>query len=505
MTPSVRSVGTAMAAGTPMTVRGSNTSPAGSKDLSPNVREQTVTVPPHPLGVKPAGNAYTSNQNLRSSLGTFSALIDELIIQVLEFLDAPSLMRLGATCKALFAFASFEELWKSLSIESAQPSPATWQGTWRSTYLQSNASQTSRVCCTNLFSDVLHRPFFCANVPIVPYTANIPPENAIIRLPNLTPAEFSASWTDKPFILTEPVRDWPVYKHWSTEALLEKYGHVTFRAEAVNWPLRDYVQYMQNNTDESPLYLFDRAFVEKMGLAVGRAEGGEYWAPECFGEDLFSVLGDQRPDSRWLIVGPERSGSTFHKDPNATSAWNAVLRGFKYWIMFPTSSSYPPPPGVFVSEDQSEVTSPLSIAEWLLGFHAEARQTRGCLEGICGEGEVLHVPSGWWHLVVNLAPAIAITQNFIPRRHLPAALGFLKDKPEQVSGFPVGVKDPFTTFVHRLQQEHPDILEEALAQMEPRQEGKKRKWDEVINGNGEGPVESSFSFDFGMEDDDDVP
>ena len=71
------------------------------------------------------------------------------------------------------------------------------------------------------------------------------------------------------------------------------------------------------------------------------------------------------------------SGSTFHKDPNATSAWNAVITGSKYWIMFPSSSTLPPPPGVFVSADQSEVTSPLSIAEWLLGFHAEARRTPG--------------------------------------------------------------------------------------------------------------------------------
>lgn len=62
--------------------------------------------------------------------------------------------------------------------------------------------------------------------------------------------------------------------------------------------------------------------------------------------------------------------------------------------MFPSSAKAPPPPGVFVSEDQSEVTSPLSIAEWLLGFHAEARKTKGCLEGICYAGDVLHVPSG---------------------------------------------------------------------------------------------------------------
>lgn len=119
-------------------------------------------------------------------------------------------------------------------------------------------------------------------------------------------------------MLTEPVQEWPVYQRWSTDVLLEKFGAVKFRAEAVDWPLSTYVEYMNDNSDESPLYLFDRAFVQKMDLTVGKDEKGDYWTPQCFGEDLFAILGEQRPDSRWLIVGPERSGSTFHKDPNAT-------------------------------------------------------------------------------------------------------------------------------------------------------------------------------------------
>ena len=44
-------------------------------------------------------------------------LPDELIIQVLESLDATSLQCLGSTCKALYAFSRFEDLWKTLCIE----------------------------------------------------------------------------------------------------------------------------------------------------------------------------------------------------------------------------------------------------------------------------------------------------------------------------------------------------------------------------------------------------
>ena len=64
--------------------------------------------------------------------------------------------------------------------------------------------------------------------------------------------------------------------------------------------------------------------------------------PACFAEDLLAVLGPERPDHRWLIWGPARSGSTFHKDPNATSAWNAVVRGRKHWILYPPNTQ---PPG----------------------------------------------------------------------------------------------------------------------------------------------------------------
>ena len=346
----------------------------------------------------------------------------------------------------------------------------------------------------------------CAHVPLNQYAHNIPKRNSIIRLENLTAADFEATWADRPFILTSPVKQWPVYQTWSTERLLERFGDIAFRAESVDWPLKTYVDYLNDNSDESPLYLFDRAFASKMSLTVTSAPSpsADYWPPTCFGADLFNVLGAQRPDHRWLIVGPARSGSTFHKDPNATSAWNAVLKGSKYWIMFPSSPSIQPPPGVYVSEDQSEVTSPLSIAEWLLGFHAEARDTPGCIEGVCGEGEVVHVPSGWYHLVLNLEPSIAITQNFVPRSKIAAVLQFLRDQKQSISGFGDGVKDPYALFVERMRENDPDLLDHGMQQLE--KIGKGGKWEQLTKPADEEEEETGgFSFGFGGDDEEEVP
>ena len=206
-----------------------------------------------------------------------------------------------------------------ITLCRSPPSSFLWLGTWRSSYLGIPKKCQSRVDCSGLFSDILHRPFLCAHTPLEPYLLNIPARNTIPRLSALSPERFASEWVKKPFILTDTVTKWPVFIDWSAEALLGKFGDVEFRAEAVDWPLHTYVDYVNNNSDESPLYLFDHSFVEKMGIRVGEKAGeGEYWTPECFGDDLFSVLDDHRPDNRWLIVGPARSGSTFHKDPNAT-------------------------------------------------------------------------------------------------------------------------------------------------------------------------------------------
>lgn len=167
----------------------------------------------------------------------------------------------------------------------------------------------SKIMLPDFFSDVLYRPYHMSQVSLKPFTSKIPPRNAIIALPKLTAEEFEESYVGTPFILTEPVKEWPGFGQWTLDFLLSKYPDIRFQAESVSWSLKDYAAYMQNQSDESPLYLFDKSFVENTD---GEMEKG-FSPPGCFGKDYFEVLGKPRPDHRWMILGPKRSGSTFHK------------------------------------------------------------------------------------------------------------------------------------------------------------------------------------------------
>ncbi len=500
--------------------------------MTPNIQKikriTTTYTTPHPLGVKPSGNALLSSMvnnidslNTRQltkelQLGYFAILPDELILTIIELLNDPKDLRnLGYCSRVFFAFTWSDENWRKLYMRSQLPPSSTtidhiqnksdhlhitpllikkWQGTWRRSVLHISSEHEflPHLPSNLLCSDALYRPYQCSQINYKGFLIKDVEElgkegDSIIKRveeSEMTKENFQY-WYNKPFILTnrktsssenhttnnkhittsnlklhvneneKVFKRWP---SWTIDSLKARFPTTKFRQESVDWPLELYSSYLENNHDESPLYLFD------CGSQAHKELAKEYEVPEVFKQDLFTTLSNNqeneyeigndfdiscRPNHRWIIIGPERSGSTFHKDPNSTSAWNAAIQGRKFWIMFPPSQK---PPGVSTDESESEVTSPLSIAEWVLaGFYDEVKDIikdqnhpsysnsthyeEKCLIGICEVGETVYVPAGWWHSVINLDDSIAITENFIPVQNLGLVLDFLKSKSNQISGF----------------------------------------------------------------------
>jgi hypothetical protein len=296
---------------------------------------------------------------------------------------------------------------------------------------------------TRIYSDYLFTAIKSTIIKVGDLTGNA---DNIPRYDSMTSQEFLEK-SRIPFILTRTDQFKNALEKWDLNYLKMEFGQVKFKAEDWVVDFQNYIDYLKVVKEEAPLYLFDKGFGESTSL------GRDYTVPEIF-NDYFELMKEKRPDYRWLIVGPERSGSGFHKDPNGTSAWNIVIRGSKKWILFPPHVI---PPGVFPSKDGSEVTSTQTLAEWFLNFYPELKESGlKYFEGVCKEGELMFVPSGWWHAVMNLETSIAITQNFVNDHNISKVLEFIKCK-DLVSG--TNLMDLHAEFTNALAEYKPQLLD----------------------------------------------
>ena len=103
--------------------------------------------------------------------------------------------------------------------------------------------------------------------------------------------------------------------------------------KSIKIKLKHFLEYLHSNKDDSPLYIFDSGFDED---DLAKRILTDYKVPFYFRDDLFRLVSERRrPPYRWWLVGPERSGTTVHIDPLATSAWNTLICGQKRWVLFP--------------------------------------------------------------------------------------------------------------------------------------------------------------------------
>lgn len=427
----------------------------------------------HPYGIQPWGNFYMKGPSSidgvadrrQQGLGPMSVLEDQqLIEQILIFFTASDLVTLSQVSKACYIYAHYSDLWRELVMDYFG-GDWTYRDSWKQTYIDAHVNRmvsTGKSVLPYLhhkplvvdafFSDMLYDEWQ-SSVVNLKFWAERCPDN-IDRRAGLSVAEFDAEYgfPNKPVILTDQVPTWPAWTKWNKKDLMTRFAGKTFQVGRVEQTLDKYFTYCEQIQEEKPLYLFDNLYGEKYPDLLE-----DYVVPLYFRQDYFALLGKKdRPSYRWLLMGPPRSGSTFHKDPNSTSAWNGLISGLKLWIMYPPDC---PPPAVYPSKDESEVTTPVSVLEWMLKFHQET--SRGNVKPIqCLQrpGDLIFIPNGWWHQVLNIEECIAVTQNVVCDANLTNVVKFLKAKKRP---------DVWLALQAALKEHHPDKLarvEEEIAQ-----------------------------------------
>ena len=263
-----------------------------------------------------------------------------------------------------------------------------------------------------------------------------------ISAKEVCPDEFNRRFalTRTPCIITDAMNQWPCFmktlnskskeenpREWTIDKLQKRFPKDRFKVGsdddgyAVRLTMTEFQFYCDEEKnpdygckrDDSPLYVFDGSIFDKENT---KELEKDFDIPDYFSEDLFKYVGHKRrPPHRWVVFGPPRSGSSIHVDPLATSAWNALISGKKRWVLYPPNKGLTKPllKPKGIGLDGESITwfqkaYPITqTREW--------SEVGGCpksFDVVQNAGEIMFVPDGWWHAVLNVTQTVAVTQNF---------------------------------------------------------------------------------------------
>lgn len=159
-------------------------------------------------------------------------------------------------------------------------------------------------------------------------------------------------------------------------------------------------------------YVFDN-----LNTTHGKELENDYVTPPFFRHDLYRQFESFPPDygpMRWFAVGSRYTGTTAHYDPFETDAWNTVVQGMKWWILFPPNAN-----NMIEEEDDDDDYELLgcdpecsdenvSLFDYYLTLWRSPEQISDIFAGqtvthvIQKAGETLYVPNGMIHRYVTV-------------------------------------------------------------------------------------------------------
>ena len=230
----------------------------------------------------------------------------------------------------------------------------------------------------------------------------------------------------RPVIVTDALQHWPARQRWTPDFFKNDFGGVEFASYGAEYEqyetssaagqmfkLSDYIDRVVSSTEERPVpYLRNKILAQVFPALIKDVEPlPEYLFPNWLGEAFIvkhveKVL--KRGGALELFIGG--AGSAFpvlHYDSAGTHAFLMQIYGRKEFVLYPPDQEmfmYPVPG----TENHSlvNVAHP-DLTQYPL--FAKAIPARFVLE----PGEMLFIPSHWWHTTRMLTTSITVAANVL--------------------------------------------------------------------------------------------
>lgn len=311
---------------------------------------------------------------------------------------------------------------RTVFVSKIESFELNFEDEWR-TYIANDIRKSPSVNPTDLVfdEDVFDYPFTsCCQNTQLPSLEAIAAADPLERIScDISRQEFQDKYEyeRKPVILVGCDKDWPALHRWNPKALIPRFDNATeWRAQVTEEadlnPQAKWSEIVDAMDRGGKFYIFDQ-----LDHPAGKEIEKDYTTPNPFQKtDLYQNLNDFPEDygsKRWFCVGHAGTGTHPHMDPLGTDAWNSLISGHKWWVIYP--SSLVSPDGLMC---KTECSAPdLTLQHWYGSIGINAARSEYPLEMkpfhvLQKPGETIYVPFGRVHSVFNMDDTVAITANF---------------------------------------------------------------------------------------------
>jgi histone arginine demethylase JMJD6 len=252
----------------------------------------------------------------------------------------------------------------------------------------------------------------------------------IERRASLSYREFAESYLYplKPVIITGALRQWKALSRWTPEFFRSEFGQMRFKlddngkgkvgykpvADAVEYTMERFIERILASTEADPApYFRNRVLYDLFPSLEGDIQPlPEYfqpnWLPERFLVKHVREVLNRGAAIEIYIGGKGGAFPVLHYDGAGTHAFLMQIYGRKEFIIFPPEQE----PYLYPSVEKLNLSTVNDLDRPDLQkfpLFAQAEACRFVLE----PGELLFIPSHWWHTTKMLTPCISVSANVI--------------------------------------------------------------------------------------------